>query len=526
VIALAVSIAALASRRNSVTFDEPFLVASGARGVMTGDFSMGWDQGPVMLYLYGTAARVAGVRLPAETDSRPWAANNRYNYGREVFFRENDPERIAFAARIVALFVAGALGVAVAVFAWRRAGPLAALLSAGVFMFLPDLLAHAGIAYHDVPMALFFFLGLWAVDEAVRNPTALRATIGGAVAGIALGVKFSALALGPAAAVIIVAEAVSRGRDREWGKRVALLLPLALVAMWAVLVLLYRGDVTLSVLREGVASQVAYSKSGNGVPAVLFASARGVCTPATPCETGVWYFFPVALMLKTPAALHLLAAVAVLGIAGRRRWGREVLRSPLRVLGIGVLVYLAILMRARLNIGVRYALPLLPLLALLVGIGLARVWEAGARRVRFGIAVLLIGYVSSSLAYYPWFLTYLNEYIPNRRDAGYRVMVDSNLDWGQGLLALRDFMREEGIDGVYLSYFGSALPEGYGIKYVPAPSWLRLPAQPPLPNAPRWIVISATTLSGNYLATDAFRPFRDRTPDRVIAQSMFAFRLE
>ena len=126
---------------------------------MTGDFSMGWDQGPVMLYLYGTAAKVAGVRLPAEADStRRWGAHNRYNYGREVFFRENDPERVTFAARIVALFIAAVLGVAVAVFAWRRAGPLAALLSAGIFMFLPDLLAHAGIAYHDVPMALLFFL--------------------------------------------------------------------------------------------------------------------------------------------------------------------------------------------------------------------------------------------------------------------------------------------------------------------------------------------------------------------------------
>lgn len=104
-------------------------------------------------------------------------------------------------------------------------------------------------------------------------------------------------------------------------------------------------------------------------------------------------------------------------------------------------------------------------------------------------------------------------------------MVDSNVDWGQGLLALRDFMRDEHIDAVYLGYFGSALPEGYDIRYSPLPSWSPLPLQPPLPEKPKWAVISVTLLQGLYENGDPFQVLRADTPDRIIANSLFVYRV-
>ena len=74
--------------------------------------------------------------------------------------------------------------------------------------------------------------------------------------------------------------------------------------------------------------------------------------------------------------------------------------------------------------------------------------------------------ILAPLSYYPNFLSYISEYGPGR-DRGSEILVDSSLDWGQGLLQLREYMREQGIERVYLSYFGSARPDGYGIDYVP-----------------------------------------------------------
>ena len=110
------------------------------------------------------------------------------------------------------------------------------------------------------------------------------------------------------------------------------------------------------------------------------------------------------------------------------------------------------------------------------------------------------------------------------RDRAHRVLVDSSLDWGQGLLELRGFMAREGVERVRLSYFGSAMPEAYGIDYVPLPSFFRLEGGTPSASPPRFTVISATTLHGLYLqGHDPFAAYRGRTPDRVLGHTMFVY---
>ena len=44
-----------------------------------------------------------------------------------------------------------------------------------------------------------------------------------------------------------------------------------------------------------------------------------------------------------------------------------------------------------------------------------------------------------------------------------RILVDSDLDWGQDLHRLRDTLQSRGIDSVTMAYFGSAAPGLYGI---------------------------------------------------------------
>jgi hypothetical protein len=99
--------------------------------------------------------------------------------------------------------------------------------------------------------------------------------------------------------------------------------------------------------------------------------------------------------------------------------------------------------------------------------------------------------------------------------------VDSSTDWGQGLVALRQFMLARGIDRVALAYFGSALPEGYGIAYVPLPSFLELPAQ--APGAPRYLVVSATLLAGSYVNGDPYAVLRPLRPTAIVADTLYVY---
>ncbi len=67
---------------------------------------------------------------------------------------------------------------------------------------------------------------------------------------------------------------------------------------------------------------------------------------------------------------------------------------------------------------------------------------------------------------FPNTLAYFNGIV--RPDTAYRHLVDSSLDWGQDLPAVRDYIdRHPGDRPFYLSYFGSTSPAYYGVAARP-----------------------------------------------------------
>ena len=187
---------------------------------------------------------------------------------------------------------------------------------------------------------------------------------------------------------------------------------------------------------------------------------------------------------------------------------------------MGAALFLAVLLVAPLNVGTRHALPLMPLLCILIAQGVAPIWRAGRGAVRFAFAVVFVGLVLSAIRPYPYFISYLSEYALGR--APYETLVDSSTDWGQGLIALRTFMRERGVDTVALGYWGSALPEGYGIQFVALPSYFALQPQPAGPAQPRYVVISATLLAG-FVRSDPYAALRAARPVAVVGGSLYVF---
>jgi hypothetical protein len=523
---LAVIIAAFAltsgsaMRHTSTTFDEILLPAAGARGYGTGDFSLvNRYHPPVLPYVYGLPLAAIRVQLPEEQGNERERGQS-FRYARELFFDSgNDPERLAFLARCVGVIVGSLLVFVTFLFTRGAAGPGPALLAAALIAFVPDVLGHSGISYNDVPLALVVLLATWAGHAALRDPRPLRAVAAGAALGLALGVKFSAIALGPVAVLLLAAEIVHRWPQRSWLLHVLRLMPVVLLTAYLMLVAIYLGDFALSEFRAGLSFNIAHAKGGHGAPAVLLGRYSA---------TGWWYFFPVAFFLKTSVGLHALMLVACGGafVAGRGSV-RAAVGSDLRVPVLTGLVFLTFLVTASLNIGFRHALPLLPLISILVACGVARVWRHRRGAVRAIIVAAVAWHIISPLRQYPHFIAYLSEYT-GPREYSYETLVDSSLDWGQGLIELRRFMEQENVTRVLLSYFGSAVPEAYGVDYIPLPSFFELPgrALPAGESTPRWLVVSATNMSGNYLTGDPFARFREIRPTHVLAGSLFVFYLE
>src|ERR1019366_8645731 len=152
--------------------------------------------------------------------------------------------------------------------------------------------------------------------------------------------------------------------------------------------------------------------------------------------------------------LLLFFASLILGV-------RKTCRAPgdLLIMSLFGLVYLAFAVQSRYAIGERHILPLYPFALLIAG----GVWEH-ARRYRAAMIVIVLALclnAADALRYAPAYLSYFNLLV--KPVNSWRLLTDSNLDWGQGLLALRDYQQQHPEEVLHLAYFGSVEPALYGI---------------------------------------------------------------
>src|SRR5262245_55468994 len=179
ILLVSASATVLATRRNSTTFDEIVMIAGGARGYQTGNWRIAPEHPPFTQYMYGLLPYLTGMRYPVDKGLTPETRvvkGYRYGYAQLFFWGSgNDPERVAFLGRLPATLCALLLALLAFVFVKKAYGERAGLFAAALVAFLPDLLAHGGVAYNDVPITLAYFLALWRIDAAVRAPTVARA---------------------------------------------------------------------------------------------------------------------------------------------------------------------------------------------------------------------------------------------------------------------------------------------------------------------------------------------------------------
>ena len=230
-----------------------------------------------------------------------------------------------------------------------------------------------------------------------------------------------------------------------------------------------------------------------------------------------WYYFFVAAGLKLSVPLLLLAGAGSFALV-RDRTARR-----LALLWLPPALFLLLGATQVLNIGFRHMLPTIPFLILLAA-GAGRSFPLPSLRpLRPAFAtLLLVGWLAADTTRIaPHYESFFNQ-LAGPWPRWSQLLVDSNLDWGQDLIALRQKMDELDIETVELAYFGKAAPEAYGVRYRPLPSYLRfmegreIAAYNPYTPAPGWYAISATALRTGTMtpATAAlYQFFQERPPD-------------
>jgi 4-amino-4-deoxy-L-arabinose transferase-like glycosyltransferase len=371
--------------------------------------------------------------------------------------------------------------------------------------------------------------------------SSLLLLLAGAALGAAAATKFNAALLLPSLGLLALYLAIRR---RQWQPILALLF-IGLVA-WFTIWLVY--GLALRPLPGGafwldLQWQFDYLSRPHG------AYLNGRYHP-----TGWYYYFPFAFLVKTPLPTLLLLAYTLIlfplsVFLPSARPNPAGLRRPAGFLWLPPLVYFVISLLSPLNIGYRHLIPMLPFLYLFIAYCVLRIayfrfnTQYAIRNIpithhvsrftfhapRFTLYALLFLLLLETLSTHPDYLPYFNQ-LAGRES--WRLLSDSNIDWGQDLPALAVWQQQSG-QRIKLSYFGMAHPSAYGLQFEPLPTWSPGPEQGnpmtqpfnPADPAPGFYAISITNLHGLVLGeqADTFAWFRDRPPLARIGGSIFIY---
>lgn len=545
-------------RQKSATWDEPIHLAAGYAALAKGDYRFESTHPPLMRMWAALPLLFMGdVRLDTtvidRTPPREWhSGGTAFTHATKFLFIDNDADRLLNAARF--MIVLCGIGLGILLFAWTYEwlGFVPAAFATAFYTISPTVLANTSLVTTDAGITCFIFGTVYFLWRTTRRYSA--ANVAGLIAFFMLAIvtKFSALILGPLI-VVLLALAASAGTCITW-RRIAALVPAlaaaAVLAIWAVYGFRYAPSGSaawvLSLETAPLAQTVPALAGLTGwidrhhlLPNMFTEGFLMFAQSMTPdgkffiagdySSEGWWYYFPLAFLIKTPLGFLVLIAAGVAACLWRRR---ELGGLNESFVFVPIAIYLAAAMNNPFQIGIRHILPLYPFLLVITAAGVRTLADRWSGRLVLGAAVAI--WVVMLAGVYPYTLTFFNVLVGGPRH-GSEYLADSNVDWGQGLKALKSWMARQDVDRVGLAYFGSADPEYYGIDYAALPAatpGFRLPDAPARwsrPTLPGYVAVSATVLTGVYLDPQwrlFYSGLRRRTPTDVIGNSIFVYWLD
>lgn len=532
-----VGLAVHSLRQKSWTWDEPIYLAGGHYLLHTGNLRNQALSYHPPLVMYWNSVGLAPLRFDPLLFP-PRTRDHDREVGMQVAFRSGHaPARVRFLARLPFVVLLPLLGLVV--YHWSRDlwGWRGGLLSLWLVAWSPTLLAHTRLVATDVLFTLLCVSTLWSARAVLRRGGAARLLRTGLLAGLTFLAKFTAVILIPCAVVAgwFAARAPASSGWRTWPLRRVALGLVAVAACVALVVWLgYLGEfapgVTDAAERAalergrpaGVVARVMHALYVNDVPLPAMTYVMGFFSQFSHGagghsnylfgETrshGWWYYFPVAVLVKTPLPVLALWCAGVVAWWRTRAGAHEALW-----LAVAPATLLLLSTRANINIGVRHVLLLYPLAAVAAG---AAVRWLDYRGGRAAIGVCAAWLLVATLHVHPHYLTYFSPLVGGAA-GGHRVLVDSNLDWGQDAEALFARAQAEGWLPLRVQYFG---PPG---RLSFAPEGITAWDNPCAPTT-GYLAVSVTNRMGAYMAADCFAWLEAHEPVARINDTIWVYHI-
>src|SRR5258708_1402252 len=541
--------------RKSISTDEVVHIPSGYHPLVVGDFqflkqpppvSMMIGALPLLFIQPGEMSEAERQKVPRD-DAFVFVVSQRFWTPNDSFYQE-----AAFWTRVPMIAFTVLFGVVIFLFARRLFGERAGVIAVALFTLEPTVLAHGPLVHTDMPSAFGLLLLAYAVYVYVSAPSTRRAVWLGAAIGLAPLMKFSMVAVAPLAVLGI-------GVLLVFPSRLKLTRRAAFAHAAAIIV------ISLLVINAGYFfDHRSFTEADNQWIAVSFPARAGLFLWGAHClrylvptdfllgtywqiwhstvghagsifgqqgRFGWWYYFPAAFALKTTIPFLLTSIVAIFW--GLWRIVKQRDSTPIFVLA-PFFLFTALVMASTINIGVRFYLPAYPFLFIMSGALLDRLIRIRSRKMLGAAAVaIVLGWcVVEVITTYPNYIPYMNELAYSRPHWWY--LSDSNVEWGDSMPELASYLQARGETRVRAAMLG-AWPLGrYGIDFVdaleppsgqqPQPKYTAIGASflngSTVPNGPPGSGRETEAQRGNY-----FNEYRYRTPEAVIGNSIYVFRM-
>lgn len=479
-------------RGKSVTFDESLYIGQGRYILETGNFNL--VHSPLCFYINSI------LLLFLDFDDSFWQPGYIYqdyrpNVGNKLLYESKyKASSILFLSRVP--FISLAVLLALFVFKWAKElyGTKAGLFALLFYSFSPNVLAHSRLATTDITITCFIFIAIYYFRKFLKTPTMKSLSVAGFTFGLALLSKLTALLLLPVYLILCI---FFFGTQKEfcipfripskfiknselkniyhYSLSLFLIIIIGFFVLWVGYGFEF-GSLSDVMSKKETSKAVAvktpfFEKMPLPIPSyfktMLIQSSIARLGHSAflmgQCSTqGWWYYYLFAFFIKTPIPTLLLLILAIIML---KKYSHQQLEEEVFLLILPVVILIVSSFFTRSNLGLRYILPMYPFLFVFIG-KVVDLKILKLKILKVGLVFLLcLWYIFSTLSIYPHYLAYFNELVggPNN---GHKYLVDSNLDWGQDLPGLQEYLAKNKNNSISLHYFGTADPKYYGFSDV------------------------------------------------------------
>jgi len=566
ILVLMVLISFFSVRKDAAIMDEVAHIPAGYSYLKFQDYRLNPEHPPLLKMLSSIPLLFMDLKFPVNHPAWTNEVNGQWESGYQFLYHlGNDADQILLWSRIPIIALLILLGIYIWKWARELLGEKWALVVLFLYAFSPTIIAHSHYVATDLAATCFIFIAFYYFSHYLKNPSKKTIIWAGLAFGLAQAAKFSAVLLFPCFGLLILIPLLwKKPEGMSWGKQIgkyiAHFILISLISL-AVILIIY----TPSVLRFSAEKQQELISEVVGQEMVRdlllniskIPGARGLTQYALGVvmvfirvgggntnyflgqvsNQGWYYYFPVCFLLKETISILILTGLAAL--FALRKMVQNLVRDRFKgcfqriknyslehiteiSMFLFILVYGAASIQGKLNIGVRHIMIIFPFIYILIVKEFKlRFSESKYKKTLMVLLTLLLIWIGVEVIItYPSYLAYYNELTGGSKN-GYKYITDSNLDWGQDLRRLSEWVEEQGITEIKVDYFGGGAPAYYlGDKFV---EWHA--AWGPTTG---YIAVSATYLSESIYRDDttfatSYAYLEKRKPETVIGHSIFVY---